>query len=660
MRVWLILAALGLAACKTLPGETTAAAQCQDQICHHMLAHQGAFTGTLVNGKADGHGQYRDTTSSIRYEGNFRAGKFDGNGVLITPSSVFTGVFRDGVPAQGELATPNLKLDITNSYKDRFQAHYELGDGIRGDGEFSYVAAAEHTVGIVAFDQLQRQGEHRIQYPNGDTYTARYSNGVQQGTAVWASADGKQDRVETWDNGKLITSRPGPTTLQQQARSGQCKIDPALGTFAWFGKGCRNGLAEGKGVAYSLDGLRILTGEFRNGQLVQGSDQQGSTLFQGRFRNLKLQGEGQHFLNETLLFSGQYHNGEKGKGLCLVDGNYIPCDHYEGQRIIEEQELSGQHQIDIAREQARAQESARQAYASLNRLRSDADDTFNARDRRWQRDREQEASDRAFNQSMNNAFKKLNDDMTQLAEQNRQFNENLRQQQAQIQAQQPPKRDYYAESLQRIASQQNQQQIANLQQPASTPAPAKPTVDVVAEQENRCKAQGGTFNRSTRDCIINRTSNTASTGSTATTPARTGSTVATSSGSGPSPVSDSASSTTSQSKGYEGCYGPADHRRGRGNCIQVVEEAFKGDCDKGRKFKIRIQNTCDYRVVTNVELKTTRQYHSSAQLTMKPGATASWDTCAATGEWGYEAWFSVKGSSDWLCKGESSWVNEPF
>lgn len=648
MRFGLVLVALSVAACKTLPGVQTPAAalsaQCQQKVCHHVLQEHAVFTGILRNGVPDGEGKYRNNQRDITYTGAFAQGRFDGEGVLITPTSIFSGTFRAGEPVSGELATSGLKLDIQQREGQHLQARYELEDGTRGSGKFSLQRIETLDVGSVEMAGLQQEGPHSITYANGESYQAQYLAGVQTGTALWRSADGKQDRVEQWENGKRVNSRPGPIALK--ARAAACKIKSASESFAWFGKDCKNGWAQGNGIAYAVDGDRTLAGEFQNGQLVKGSDEQGATLLQGQFRNLKLHGEGQWFQSGELLFSGQFINGEKGKGQCLVEGRLITCDHYEGARIIEEQELSSQHQLDIAAEQSRAQRLARNAYASLNQLRSEADDTFNQRDSRWQREREQEATSRANNQAMNNAFKKFNADLENLAEQNRQFNQNLAQQQAKIQAQQAPKRDYYAESLQRIASQQNQQKIVALQQPAVVPAPAASGPDPAVVQEARCKEQGGTYNKISHNCVINRSQRQP----VVTVPAKPT----------PSASPSPAVTTVASNKGYEGCYGAADHRRGRGNCIKVVEESFKDDCSKGRRLKIRLQNTCDYRVVTNIELKTTRQYPSSAQFAIKPGGTNSWDTCEATGEWGYEAWFSVKGVNDWLCHDEKSWINEPF
>lgn len=122
----------------------------------------------------------------------------------------------------------------------------------------------------------------------------------------------------------------------------------------------------------------------------------------------------------------------------------------------------------------------------------------------------------------------------------------------------------------------------------------------------------------------------------------------------------SRAATLNPAKPDEGCYGPADERRGRGSCIEVVQAGFTENCDEGRKYVVRIRNSCEFRVVADVELETNSRYSSSGQLTMKPGATDAWNSCNATGEWSYEAWFSVRGGNDWYCKSNSSWTPEPF
>ncbi len=506
MKPWPLLLTLGLSACVSLPypQSVCVSGDCLKGAGSLQLADGGRYQGQLVDGYLQGDGSYQAPAEQTRYEGEFANGRFHGRGALVSPQLIFNGEFSEGWPLRGELATAGYKIDVSQFDAGSLSGDYQFGEGFTGSGRFSVYEPQQSDAGLIGITALHRQGSHVIHYPNGERYTAHFVGGQQHGQAVWVSADGKRDRIESWENGNKAADRPGPLALKSAEQAGACRLAKSHSQFVWFGKPCRGGLASGEGVAYAKNNSGdLITGSFRRGELVEGLYQRGDEVFEGPFQQLKLHGLGKHYIDGQLDFSGQLNAGRRGRGTCRVGGNYVSCEHYEGQRIVEEAELVNRNRVDVQHSLAAATRSASNVYAMLGRVSSEASQTFNRRERNWQQAREKEASDRAFNDSMNNAFANMRSSLAEVAEQQRQTNALIAHAQAEQQArQQAQQRDYYAESLARIERQKAQQQQAREQQARQQQlAQARPAVDPDKPRRD-CLAKGGEYNAKTRNCVI--------------------------------------------------------------------------------------------------------------------------------------------------------------
>jgi ankyrin repeat protein len=98
---------------------------------------------------------------------------------------------------------------------------------------------------------------------------------------------------------------------------------------------CKNGVANGSGVAFNRVSRETFTGKiedgyFKQGKLVNSEDQ---LVFGGKFSGDGYS-EGDLYDSNTLLFRGRFKNGlPDGKGYCLHNTNLEECRYQDGKRV---------------------------------------------------------------------------------------------------------------------------------------------------------------------------------------------------------------------------------------------------------------------------------------------------------------------------------------
>lgn len=140
------------------------------------------WSGTCRDGRAEGRGQLRnfvDGVQTLTYDGDMKAGRPSGQGVLTTRSGThYEGGFLDGLYAgagrltdgKGSIRQGNFRAGLLDG-----PCSIVWASGLRFDGEC---------------EQGSIDGGGQLQYKNGDRYTGSFKFGVLQGQGRYAWANG--------------------------------------------------------------------------------------------------------------------------------------------------------------------------------------------------------------------------------------------------------------------------------------------------------------------------------------------------------------------------------------------------------------------------------------------------------------------------------------
>ena len=260
---------------------------------------EGIYQGDLVDGVREGQGTL--VWRGHRYEGAFKGGLMDGDGLLATPDgAVYDGQFEKGLRhGEGTLRLPSgdiysgaFQNDVMagagrfqwangDAYEGDFddgephgQGTYQYADGRRyrgpvrrgirqGRGELAWANGNRYT-GFFARDQ--RHGLGHFRWRDGTLYRGRFAFDRQHGPGIKELPNGEYT-FEMWNSGDMTAAFP----VQAVPR---CQLQADGQPWMFESDLCVNGLAHGDGHAVRLDGMAyILDGRFVLGTLVRGEVQ---------------------------------------------------------------------------------------------------------------------------------------------------------------------------------------------------------------------------------------------------------------------------------------------------------------------------------------------------------------------------------------------------
>lgn len=454
MKFWITFFGVFLTACSTLPfpDSTCLHGDCINGAGKLTFSQDDTYTGKFVEGlPSDSNGTYESDEYRMRYVGGFVNGRFHGQGAWVSPNIIFEGSFEKGGMVSGTLSSKGMKIRVDEITDNVFLAQYTTGEGLKGEGKFEIDDIMSSQPGWVSVGNIIRVGRHNIEFPDGAKYQVEFVDGERDGLATWTSPDGQNDRVELWKDGVKIFAKPGPRSMAAIESDVSCALSKSHKDFMWFGAPCGEGMAEGKGIAYAKHRMAMIAGNFKEGELVQGVYKDTEKELNGRFQNLKLHGFGQHYKNGHLVFSGRYDEGKRGKGVCMDDDELVRCDHYDGQRIVEQEAMITDYQVDKNELNDDAIQASKRTRKIIDDFSDRATSSFERRDGEWVRARKRESQMRAFDQSMRRTLDGFKADLSAMAEKKRKTNHMIAHaREAQRKREQSIRRDYYAESLQRI------------------------------------------------------------------------------------------------------------------------------------------------------------------------------------------------------------------
>lgn len=165
------------------------------------------WSGGCQAGLAEGKGQLRwlvDGKPATSYEGEMKAGRYSGPGVLTTATGIrYEGEFADGLYAgrgklslpsglvqQGEFSAGRIDGACTLTWPkgDRYEGRCRLGLA-QGEGQLRF-SNRDLYAGAFRHGQPSGQGEYR--WAGGDTYQGEFRSGKPWGTGEYRFADGSR------------------------------------------------------------------------------------------------------------------------------------------------------------------------------------------------------------------------------------------------------------------------------------------------------------------------------------------------------------------------------------------------------------------------------------------------------------------------------------
>ena len=160
-------------------------------IVQHTEGHR--YFGTLVNGVCEGAGRMVYPSGSV-YIGEWTAGMRDGEGVLVTPTTIFTGVFHNDAYSKGTLLHPN-----GEKYQGSFVNNMAHGSGVQ---TFGSGIGAEHYAGT--FEYGAREGHGTYTFSTGECYVGQWSSDKMHGHGAHYGVDSTMVRAGHYENGIFI------------------------------------------------------------------------------------------------------------------------------------------------------------------------------------------------------------------------------------------------------------------------------------------------------------------------------------------------------------------------------------------------------------------------------------------------------------------------
>lgn len=240
-----------------------------------FLPDGGEYDGKLRRGELDGLGLIIWPFGD-RYEGEFKAGLYHGNGRLETAEFIYEGDFFEGI------ATGEAKIIFTDGrvYEGEVEAAKANGLGVMTTANVTYRGG---------FKNNQYHGEGLLIEKSGRRYEGFFESGV------------------FWGYGKLVDD--DGSVFQ--------------GLFA-------NGLPNGKGL-FRGDSVSY-EGGFKNGLFHGvGIYRDLNSEYEGEFANGEFHGSGRYLNNNGLLYEGEFQNGQfSGKGVLNEHGTRYEGEFFSG------------------------------------------------------------------------------------------------------------------------------------------------------------------------------------------------------------------------------------------------------------------------------------------------------------------------------------------
>lgn len=172
------------------------------------------YSGNLINGKLEHHGQYTDRNGNI-YEGEFNNGKLSGKGKItqleenkktrhtndILSNIKYSGIIKD-------FKREGFGNETTQEYTYEGNFHNDKKDGkgklryiksgdiyegefkegkISGKGKYTFHDKSEY---IGNFKNHEMDGEGTFKWPNGNIYKGKYVKGKREGSGIYKLANG--------------------------------------------------------------------------------------------------------------------------------------------------------------------------------------------------------------------------------------------------------------------------------------------------------------------------------------------------------------------------------------------------------------------------------------------------------------------------------------
>ena len=262
-----------------------------------VLPNGDVYEGDVVDGARSGRGTY--TSNQHRYEGEFRAGKMNGAGVLQwADGRIYEGAFaNDKRHGRGRLRWPDGRIlegvfvndqregpgTLTwpngNAYRGDFRAGQITGRGrLVWDNEDVYegdfINGQRFGWGVQTWRNgnryagewrsNRREGIGAYHWKDGTVYYGQFRANRMHGVGVKHGPDGGDRYFQHWREGALASE----SIISADAR---CQL--TLDGHAWMFSSdrCVNGHAHGRGAAVRLDGEAfVVDGHFVLGRMVRG------------------------------------------------------------------------------------------------------------------------------------------------------------------------------------------------------------------------------------------------------------------------------------------------------------------------------------------------------------------------------------------------------
>ena len=257
-----------------------------------------SYEGEFKNGEFDGEGVYVMHDGS-RYAGQFQNGLFHGKGKLTSHNGItFEGTFKNGKRfGHGELVDPIRKLTYKGEFDDNeyggfgvLQSPTFTYEGYMKFGEFNGQGKLKQNDGIEYdgnWNMGKRSGLGTAKFANGSTYTGNFENDKIEGSGKFYFADKQMSIEAVWTspNATDFASKSTTKSYSSSRPIGNVKVETPNYTYEG---NMENGRVTGKGKMRHNNGI----------------------FYEGMFLNEKYHGQGKLITEEGVVFEGLFKDGK--------------------------------------------------------------------------------------------------------------------------------------------------------------------------------------------------------------------------------------------------------------------------------------------------------------------------------------------------------------
>lgn len=253
------------------------------------------YTGNVIDGKFEGHGQYTYADGSI-LEGEFSNSRING----LCVKTHLDGSRSECFYTDGKR---NGLLTVKFSYGLIFTANYNNGKLDNNSAKFKFSNGDLYEGSIN--NKLEYDGSGVLTYADGRKYVGQFKNGLRNGLATYTFSDGKKYVGEFKND--IITGKGTISYPDGSKYEGDWK----------------NGFYDGQGTLIYESGDKYI-GHWKEGKFSgQGKLIQGDNTYEGEWSDSKLNGQGTCTTKGGMKYVGEWKNSKKnGQGTnTLPDGN---------------------------------------------------------------------------------------------------------------------------------------------------------------------------------------------------------------------------------------------------------------------------------------------------------------------------------------------------